>query len=218
MQLSELTIKLIILFLPGLISASLLQMFGNKRKLDNREFFILVVVNGFISYLIPCLFCRNNTFFQSLLDTSMIINYKEVLCSSVFGIGLGVVETYFVNYCWLYKFAQWAKLTTKSGQDSVWDETFDNAGKGLSNFIYVRNNETNELYACKVENYTMSLSEKRELLLKDVDVYDLYDRSNKLYHLEKIYLCINDDKNIVIEIGESYNDGKKNTDNTGKSK
>lgn len=206
MQFSELTIKLIILFLPGLISASLLQMFGNKRKLDNREFFILVVVNGFISYLIPCLFCRNNTFFQSLLDTSMIVDYKEVILSSKISVGLGILETYLVNYCLLYKLAQLAKLTTKSGQDTVWDETFDNGGKGSSNFIYVRNHEDNELYAGKVENYTMSSSGKRELLLSGVDVYDLNDRNKFLYHLEKIYVCINDDKNTVIEIGESYND------------
>ena len=103
MQFSELTIKLIILFLPGLISASLLQMFENGgKKLGNREFLILVVVNSFISYLIPCLFCGNNTFFKSLLDTSVIIDYKEVLCSSIISVGLGVIETYFVNYCILF--------------------------------------------------------------------------------------------------------------------
>ena len=218
MQFSELTIKLIILFLPGLISASLLQMFGNNRKLDNREFFVLVVVNGFISYLIPCLFCGNNTFFKSLLDNSMNIDYKEVLYSSTISVGLGIVETYFVNYCLLYKIAQWAKLTTKSGQDTVWDEFLDNEGKGISNFVYIRNYETNEIYCGSVANYSMSLNSQKEIILNNVDVYDLNDRSNKLYHLEKIYLCISDDKNIVIEIGESYNDGKENKDNTGKSK
>lgn len=218
MQFSELTIKLIILFLPGLISASLLQMFGNKRKLDNREFFILVVVNGFISYLIPCLFCRNNTFFQSLLDTSMIVDYKEVILSSKISVGLGILETYLVNYCLLYKLARLVKLTTKSGQDTVWDETFDNGGKGSSNFIYVRNQETNELYAGSIKNYSMSSNGKKELLLNNVDVYDLNNRRDRLYHLEGIYISINDNKNIVIEIGESYNDGKKDKDNTGKSK
>lgn len=193
--------------MPGLISASILQMFENgRKKLDNREFLILVVVNSFISYLIPCLFCGNNTFFKSLLDTSMIIDYKEIVCSSIISVGLGIAETYLVNYCLLYKFAQLAKLTTKSGQDTAWDETFDNAGKGLSNFIYVRNHEDNEFYAGKVENYTMSSSGKRELLLSGVDVYDLNNRRKKLYHLEGIYVSINDDKNTVIEIGESYND------------
>ena len=218
MQFSNLTIKLIVLFLPGLISASLLQMFGNKKQLDNREFFVLVVVNGFISYLIPCLFCKNIRFFKSLLDTSMIVDYKEVIRSSKISVGLGILETYLVNYCWLYKLARLVKLTTKSGQDTVWDETFDNSGKGSSNFIYVRNHETNELYAGSIKNYSMSSNGKKELLLNNVDVYDLNNRKNKLYHLEGIYLCISDDKNIVIEIGESYNDGKENKDNTGKSK
>lgn len=148
----------------------------------------------------------------------MIVDYKEVILSSKISVGLGILETYLVNYCLLYKLAQLAKLTTKSGQDTVWDETFDNGGKGSSNFIYVRNHEDNELYAGKVENYTMSSSGKRELLLSGVDVYDLNDRNKFLYHLEKIYVCINDDKNTVIEIGESYNDWKKNKDNTGKSK
>ena len=207
MQFSELTIKLIILFLPGLISASIIQMFENgRKKLDNREFLILVVVNSFISYLIPCLFCGNNTFFKSLLDTSMIIDYKEIVCSSIISVGLGIAETYLVNYCLLYKFAQLAKLTTKSGQDTVWDETFDNGGKGSSNFIYVRNHETNELYAGSIKNYSMSSNGKKELLLNNVDVYDLNNRRDKLYHREGIYVSINDDKNIVIEIGESYND------------
>lgn len=219
MQFSELTIKLIILFLPGLISASLLQMFENGgKKLDNREFLILVIVNSFISYLVPCLFCGNNTFFKSLLDTSMIIDYKEVLCSSIISVGLGVIETYFINYCWLYKFAQWAKLTTKSGQDSVWNEFLDNEGKGISNFVYIRNYETKELYCGSVANYSMSLNNQKEIILNNVDVYDLNDRKNKLYHCEKMYVCLINEENILIEIGESYNDGKKNTDNTGKSK
>lgn len=148
----------------------------------------------------------------------MIIDYKEVVCSSIISVGLGVIETYFVNYCWLYKFAQWTKLTTKSGQDTVWDETFDNGGKGSSNFIYVRNHETNELYAGSIKNYSMSSNGKKELLLNNVDVYDLNNRRDRLYHLEGIYISINDNKNIVIEIGESYNDGKKDKNNTGKSK
>lgn len=136
----------------------------------------------------------------------MIIDYKEVLYSSIISVGLGVVETYFVNYCLLYKIAQWAKLTTKSGQDTVWDETFDNGGKGLSNFVYVRNHETNELYAGSIKNYSMSSNGKKELLLNNVDVYDLNNRRDKLYHREGIYISINDNKNIVIEIGESHND------------
>lgn len=206
MQFSELTIKLIILFLPGLISVSLLQMFGNNKRLDNREFFILVVVNGFLSYIIPDLFFKDNSFFVSLLNPKVIISFLEVFIASVLSVGLAILEVYLSNHCVLYKIAQWAKITTNSGQDTVWDETFDNAGKGLSNFIYVRNHEANELYAGKVDNYTMSLTGKRELLLKDVDVYDLNNRRKKLYHLEGIYVSINDDKNIVIEIGESYND------------
>lgn len=148
----------------------------------------------------------------------MIVDYKEVILSSKISVGLGILETYLVNYCLLYKLARLVKLTTKSGQDTVWDETFDNGGKGSSNFIYVRNQETNELYAGSIKNYSMSSNGKKELLLNNVDVYDLNNRRDRLYHLEGIYISINDNKNIVIEIGESYNDGKKDKDNTGKSK
>lgn len=218
MQFSNLTIKLIVLFLPGLISVSLLQMFGNKKRLDNREFFVLVVINGFISYLIPDLFFKNNSFFVSLLNPKVNTSLLEVFIASVLSVGLGILEVYLSNRCVLYKLAQRKKLTTKSGQDTVWDETFDDGGKGSSNFIYVRNHETNELYAGSIKNYSMSSNGKKELLLNNVDVYDLNNRKNKLYHLEGIYLCISDDKNIVIEIGESYNDGKKDKNNTGKSK
>ena len=207
MQFSELTIKLIILFLPGLISASLLQMFENgRKKLDNREFLILVVINSFISYLIPCLFYGYNTFFKSLMDTSVIIDYKEVLCSSTISVGLGIVETYFVNYCLLYKIAQWAKLTTKSGQDTVWDEFLDNEGKGISSFVYIRNYETNEIYCGSVANYSMSSNSQKEIILNNVYVYDLNNRNKILYHCEKLYVCLNNTENILIEIGESYND------------
>lgn len=216
MQFSELTIKLIILFLPGLISASLLQMFGNKRNLDNREFFVLVVVNGFISYLIPGMLGRNNTFFNSLLDTSMTIDYKEVLYSSTISVGLGIVETYFVNYCLLYKIAQRAKLTTKSGQDTVWDEFLDNEGKGISNFVYIRNYETNEIYCGSVANYSMSSNSQKEIILNNVDVYDLNNRNKILYHCEKLYVCLNNTENILIEIGESYDDGNEKTNRNGK--
>lgn len=64
MELSELTVKLIILFLPGIIATSIYQLFGNRNNLDNRSFFVLTIVNGFFSYLPLDFFYKTRFSFQ----------------------------------------------------------------------------------------------------------------------------------------------------------
>lgn len=204
MELSELTVKLIILFLPGIIATSIYQLFGNRNNLDNRSFFVLTIVNGFFSYLPLEIFTKQDFLFRFLLDTSLQPDLECVFKSIIASIILGICEVYLINYGMLYCIARKIRLTTRSGHDTVWDEVFDNQNQGITNYVYVLNEKSNKLYAGTVENYSMSKSGKIELLLNNVTVYDAEERTQKLYSINQVYLNLTNTSYIEIEIGESY--------------
>lgn len=154
MELSELTVKLIILFLPGIIATSIYQLFGNRNNLDNRSFFVLTIVNGFFSYLPLEFFTKQDFLFRFLLNTSLQPDLECVFKSIIASIILGIFEVYLINYGILYCIACKIRLTTRSGHDTVWDEVFDNQNQGIRNYVYVLNEKSNKLYAGTVENYS----------------------------------------------------------------
>lgn len=204
MELSELTVKLIILFLPGIIATSIYQLFGNRNNLDNRSFFVLTIVNGFFSYLLLELITKQDFLFRFLLDTSLQPDFKCVFDSIIISLILGIIEVLLINYGLLYDIARKIKLTTKSGHETVWDEVFDNQNQGIKNYVYVLNEKSNKLFAGTVKNYSMSKSGKIELLLDAVTVYDAKKRTQELYSINQVYLNLTNTSYIEIEIGESY--------------
>lgn len=204
MQLSELSIRLIILFLPGIFSSSIYQMFVNKSKLDNRSFAVLTMINSFLAYLPGEVMFNKYSFYNSLLDNTITINFNWVMLATVISIAIGIIETYLSNYGCLYLAAQRMKLTTKTGQESVWDELFDNYNHGINNYIYFGNVNTNELYGGTVDNYSISASGRREILLSNVVVFDLNDRKTVKYEMKKLYLDLAEMTNVFIEIGVNY--------------
>lgn len=209
MQFSELTVKLIILFLPGIISTFVLQLFLNKGRLKDREFLIAVILNGFLSHYIYSFFAKDSSFFDSLFSMNGLLDQKSIIWASCISLVMGIVECYIANYDSLYRIGNLIRLTTKSGQISVWDELFDNHNKGINNFVYVTDRNKSIIYAGSVTNYSMSYSGKKEILLASVVVYDLKERDKELYSLKKLYLDLTDTNNIEIEIGDSYNGTKK---------
>lgn len=211
MELSELTVRLIFLFLPGIIATTVFKIYQNRGILSNRDFFVNVVLTGLLSYFITGLFyalTKNKlVFIDALFDESIQINTNEIVISSCIAIVIGVMQTLVINNGCLYKIGK--KLTTRTGHDSVWDEVFDNQNEGFDGFVYITFLEKNLLYAGFVENYSMSFTGKKELFLSNVDVYAADNRKEKLYSLEKLYLQILDDSNIIIEMKGAEEDGTR---------
>ena len=101
MEITELTIKIIILLLPGIFGTFLLEKLYYKEKLELRTFIISVIIIGFSSYFL--LYIINNIigiiinglknhkaenihFFKVLIGKEENIILREVFYSTLIGI------------------------------------------------------------------------------------------------------------------------------------
>ena len=122
MQISELTLKLIILLIPGVIGTLIMNRLTIRRELSPYHFIINSILIGVFSYLLLQLFnnsihlvyniCKKQSgnykqlnIWTSISD-STVIPYLEVLYSSICSILIGIVGTLFDQYKLINKFAQ----------------------------------------------------------------------------------------------------------------
>lgn len=108
------------------------------------------------------------------------------------------------------KFAQKLNICYRTGRDDVWDDFLNTE---CLNYLIVRDYKTDYYYLCYIELYSES-NQTRELVLKDVTVFDSYT-GLELYQVEKFYLSRNND-DIEFEIpnyqykeGDDKKDGKE---------
>lgn len=217
MEISDLVVRIIILIFPGLLSISLINSLIKKRKIDNREYIVYVIIISFISYfalnLIFSIFLenRNVSFFEALVDSQIPINYDEVFWSSIIAICLGIIIVVIINKGVFYTLCRKIRITNRTGANSVWDELMDFNGTGIENYIYVVDYDNDVVYGGQVINFSSSIKEQEELILGDVIVTKNSDRSKIIRQMEKVYIRIPTDK-IYVEIGETINEessGKK---------
>lgn len=204
MNISEFSIRIIVLLLPGIIATALLQMLTTKGKIENREFIVYSIIFGFLSYwLVEKIVCKyinmKNHFFDVLLNNSLSIDINEVFTASLFGIGIGIVASYVSNSNMIYKIASFIKITTNSGNVDVWSEKFENSNKSCNCHVGIYNKNDNLFYYGWPHNYSVKVN-KRELLLTNVKVYRSDDRNVVVREVDEMYFQFNSNDFIVIEL------------------
>lgn len=214
MDVSELTVRLLILFIPGILATTVYRLYQNRDELNNRDYLVNVFLTAFvlytITYLIFKLFGNNTVFFEALLNSNIKINFVEILTASIISILVGYAEAKIVNSGWLYRKDN--KITTRTGHSSVWDELFDNQNKGFDGYIYISFLDRNLVYGGSVEKYSMTYSGRKELYLSNVVVYDSKTRQEFQYELDGLYIQIHENENVIIEVTkgeEEEENGKK---------
>ena len=209
MAITKLTIYLVVLFIPGIIATIIYQSLENRRKLNNRDYFVFVLLNGFFAYSIIYVLVRSCSFFECIQNSTLKFNFKEIVFASFFAFLLGIIEVIITNYSLIYRIGTYFKITSRSGHDSVCDELFDNCNEGIRQYVYITIFDTNLLYAGIIKNYSMSYSHEKELILSPVKIFDARDRETEILSINKIYLNLSDFKNYIIEIGDDIDENKK---------
>ncbi len=205
MEVSDLFVRLIILLFPGFVSMVIIKSLISKRKIDNREYYIYVILLGFINYFIlfiiyKIIFKDNIIFFSALLDSEVKIDFKEVFGASIIAGVSALVISQFINRGWYYNICRFIGLTNRTGSVSVWSDLLDNNSKGINRFIYVVDEVNDLVYGGQVRDYSNDDEKDIELVLLNVIVTKNSLRSKIIRKMDYIYLNFPKEK-IVIEVG-----------------
>jgi hypothetical protein len=210
MDISTLTLKLIILLFPGLIAALIYRRLTIKHKERSDFMFTLIgITEGVTAYLIVQILSFiwisiHNCFsekvlgydaihaFKDLSNTS-VIPYPEIIIAGFIAIGLGLLTAKISHDNLLNKVAMKMGITNKYGDENLFSNFLND---DETQWIYVKD-VTNKLTYLGAIHLFSETSDFKELVLNDVTVFT-YPESEELYEVKQAYLCLPKDK-IIIE-------------------
>ena len=191
MQLTELTIRLLFLLFPGLLSLLIVEVLTGNRQSDVFRFIVNSFVLSVICYLIYGLFAGQLFFLEGVQSGKPYIYYREILFATMIAIPVSLFTSFLIGYNLLGIFSSKLKITNKTGYRNVWSLVLNR----YNQWIVVRDIGNNLVY----EGYLTAFSDREnsgELFMIDVCVYK-NDSGKKLYHVDAIYISKKPDEFIV---------------------
>lgn len=199
MEISELTLKLILLLIPGSIACIIYERLTIHKQWNSFKFIINAILFGAISYIVAQLvfsICGADETFTTFWENlpSKDIPYNAIVKASIISIFIGVASTVIDNYKLINRLGKWLKLTNKYGDENLYSY-FLNADDVEE--VYIRDIENNLTYHGIINSFSEN-DHIKEIVLIDVVVYE-YEFSKELYSLDKIYLS-KAKENLIIEL------------------
>jgi len=173
MQLSEFTFRIILLFIPGLISFVLFDALTSHRETKLHRILIDSLLFGFLSYFVFYIYTEipgistKFSFFDSLYEESSNLDFSEIGKVSGVSIIIALLFSNISNRKWLYKITRWLRITGKHGYVDLWSYVMDS---NIPNWIIIRDIENDLMYEGWVKGFSDS-TEIDELFIRDVLVY-----------------------------------------------
>jgi uncharacterized membrane protein len=212
---TELTLRLALLFLPGILAALLVERLVPTRDWSTARLALYSLVLGLICYLIyallkaayVCHWPPSIHLFRSLtVGTS--IDLLEIICTTAISPLVGILVSLSLNSHWINRFGKFIHVSDKFGALDVWARTFNSSE---TTWVVVRDLEENLAYDGWVEAFSDTY-DANEVFLRDVRVFQV-STSSFLYELEAVYLTRPKDK-LTIEIRKkTNNDGHEEGSN-----
>lgn len=194
MQLSEFTLRIILLFIPGIISFIIIDKLTVHKEAKIHTILINSLLLGFTSYFSYYLIINtinilkkediNFLFLKALTNPTGNINFREIVFVTLIAIIIGFIFTYAINYKILHKFAAMIKASNKFGDMDVWSYIMNSKDK--IDWIVIRDIEHDLMYEGRIEVFSDS-TEIDELFLSDVIVYK-NTTGEELYRIPGLYL------------------------------
>lgn len=195
MDISTLTLKLIILLVPGIISNKIYRRLVIRHKESTDLMFIVTsVVFGLISYLILNFTIYRISGLESFnsISESTVINYNEVFFASIVSVLVGYLGAFIDNGKWINKIAHYYDISQKYGDENLFTRWLNRDIE----WVYIRDKKADVTYLGRI-CYFSETPEFKEIGLDNVTVYSFND-SEELYSIPEIYLCFKSD-NLTIE-------------------
>lgn len=182
---------LVILLIPGIISAVIFEKITQHEKWTWYYFATYTVLFGWFSYapLYLIYYCTGINFkivktpLKALgtLDTSV---YLEVLLACIPALILAFLAAYCANKKYLNRLAQRTGCSNKYGDENLFSYSLNNAE---IDWVYVRCAAKGLIYRGLIRRYSDE-NALQEMLLADADVYNYADSAH-LYSVDGLYLC-----------------------------
>lgn len=200
MEITDFTIRIILLSIPGLISYLIINKLTEAKK-DNLILDITkIIIYSFINYSIYAVFYTiayyvipNNwdaktTFLDCLTNTEIPISWVEIIITSFISIFTSCIIARILNISWFHKTAQQLHITKKFSDADVWGYLFNSK----DNFYIVIRDIKNNLTYQGYPNAFSNTNNQSEVLLVNVKVYR-YDDGEFLYDCDSMYYKFNSD-------------------------
>ncbi|MGE7811220.1 hypothetical protein [Lysinibacillus capsici] len=200
MNVSEFTLTLIFLFLPGILGVLLIGALTTIKVTEVKIFSLYVYLLSVISYLITG-FINDYKFVNFLLQGTLGVTPKEILIATITSLILSIIIIYIINFKLMYKLAASMRLSTKYGSNDVWLTLFNDKKTA---WITLRPSNCGEYFVGEVEHFSDD-NNFRELTLLNVAVYE-NESGRYLFSQEKIYFSFPANQELTVEIGSHFID------------
>ncbi len=178
MEFSEFTLRIILLFVPGVIALKIISKLTYYKENNIFTFIVDSMLLGFCCYFTYYLFVRimDNydiqypfTFFEALNSKKVKLDQNEIFNATLAAIFIGVVFSYIINYKVIIKIAHFCRGSDKHGDIDTLHYIL-NSKADYSNWVIVRDIENDLMYEGWL-TVCSEMTEKDELFLFDVKVY-----------------------------------------------
>ncbi len=205
MTITSFVLQVALLLLPGVLASTVYCKLKGRDKPEKWQHLREIVIFSLAAYAayavglqilatIGCT-CGKMTFFDEIQHDRPDIAWKEVLIASLIGLPLAFAACYVHTHKAINRIGRLLRVTKSFGDEDVWD-FFHNMDME-EEWIFVRDHKRNLLYFGWVLAYSASARE-RELVLRDVDVYD-NDTALRLYSSDVLYVC-SDKHDLTLEV------------------
>lgn len=188
MEISELTLKLILVLIPGAIACRIYQKITIHEKWTNFQFVSNSILFGALSYIVVLVIDSLTDLdigiesFWSNLPTKEI-PAVAILCACFASIFIGFIVSAIDHYKLLNLIAKTLKISRKYGDENLYSY-FVNSPDVTE--VYVRDKNNGFTYHGFIDSYSENDS-TYEIVLRNVGVYS-YEDSSLLYELTKLYI------------------------------
>ena len=210
MDVTDLTIRILLLFLPGITCHFLVDALTVHRERKPYQVLLLAYVYAVMCYLlyamvywIFALVCKvipigivlseDISFLRSLTNSKVEPSYLEIGFVTIVAVVLAFLLSYAWNHHWLYSVARRLKVTQKFGQANVWSFALN---LEEVKWAVVRDIENGFMFEGYIRAYS-DIEETQELLLTDVVVYN-ESTGEELYRTDRLYVS-RDKKSLTVE-------------------
>jgi len=194
MNISDLTLRLIFLLMPGAIAALTVEKLTSHRRWSVFAFvlysFLLGIGTYFLHQLILVLCgyiagCNSQSlfFWDALFNMNIKISLQEIALTCVFAILIGYLASAIINHKLLFRSAKFLKVSKKFGDEDLW-AYFLNSPEVT--WVWVRDHTRKLIYEGWVQSFSVE-SSIRELLLREVKVFSNAD-GTFLYSVPAMYV------------------------------
>lgn len=200
MELTEFTLKLIIILAPGIMASLIFEKLTIKKPWTPFRFTIISVLYGGIIYILLEFIHSNlfnidpalTDFWSNLLIKDSEIPINVVMIGLILSFLISPLTVAFEHYKVLTKIAQLLFLTTKFGDENLF--MFFLSSREVHE-CYIRDLEKDIIYHGVIRSYSET-DDIKEIVLEQVS---LYQAGSKFQELDKLYICRSKD-DISIEI------------------